>query len=159
MSGRHARAFSFEFFPPKMQQGMAKLAETSRALAQLKPHYVSVTFGAGGSTREGTYQAVTALQQTTGLEVVPHLSCIGVTRDEVRPMLERYRAMGVRRIVALRGDLPKDAHVHPLGLVPVRQRARGLCQRARRVLGERGLLPRVSPRSARPGHRHQELHP
>jgi methylenetetrahydrofolate reductase (NADPH) len=108
MSGRHARAFSFEFFPPKNDQGTDKLLETSRALAPLKPHYVSVTFGAGGSTREGTLRTVTQLKKTTGLEVVPHLSCIGTTREEVHPILEQYRALGVRRVVALRGDLPKD---------------------------------------------------
>jgi methylenetetrahydrofolate reductase (NADPH) len=119
MSGRHTRAFSFEFFPPKNEQGAAKLTEASRALASLKPHYVSVTFGAGGSTREGTYQTVRELQQTTGLEVVPHLSCVGVRREEIRPLLDSYRALGVRRIVALRGDLPKDppnaASVPPKG--------------------------------------------
>ncbi|HEY3594778.1 MAG TPA: methylenetetrahydrofolate reductase [NAD(P)H], partial [Polyangiaceae bacterium] len=74
----------------------------------LRPHYVSVTFGAGGSTRDGTYQTVRHIGETTDLKVVPHLSCLGVSGEELRALLEQYRALGVRRIVALRGDLPRS---------------------------------------------------
>ena len=108
MSTRTARAFSFEFFPPKGESGAARLRETTRQLAPLKPHYVSVTFGAGGTTRDGTYQAVRQLRETTGLDVVPHLSCMGVSREHLEETLQRYQALGVRRIVALRGDPPQN---------------------------------------------------
>ena len=110
MSTRKTRAFSFEFFPPKGEQGTERLRETVRHLSPLKPQYVSVTFGAGGSTKDGTYQTARHIQKTTGLEVVPHLSCLGVTREALQETLERYRDLGVRRIVALRGD---DGAVRP----------------------------------------------
>jgi methylenetetrahydrofolate reductase (NADPH) len=115
MSSRKSRAFSFEFFPPKGEQGVERLRETTRALAPLSPQYVSVTFGAGGSTREGTFQTVRHIMQTTELEVVPHLSCLGVSREALQDVLQRYRALGVRRIVALRGDRPRDGTNIPGG--------------------------------------------
>jgi methylenetetrahydrofolate reductase (NADPH) len=108
MSSRKTRSFSFEFFPPKDDRGAARLDETVRQLAPLRPQYVSVTFGAGGSTRDGTYQAVRHIGSATGLTAVPHLSCLGVGRDALGELLERYRALGVRRIVALRGDKPRQ---------------------------------------------------
>jgi methylenetetrahydrofolate reductase (NADPH) len=98
---------SFEFFPPKDEKGSARLDETARQLGPLSPEYVSVTFGAGGSTRDGTYQTVRHLAETAGVTVVPHLSCLGISREALRELLERYRAMGVTRIVALRGDVPR----------------------------------------------------
>ncbi|HKQ69852.1 MAG TPA: methylenetetrahydrofolate reductase [NAD(P)H] [Polyangiaceae bacterium] len=107
MSIRKARAFSFEFFPPKDDQSAARLKETTRILAPLRPQYVSVTFGAGGTTRDGTYQAVRHIQESTGLEVVPHLSCLGTSREALQETLERYKSIGVKRIVALRGDKPQ----------------------------------------------------
>lgn len=115
MSTRKARAFSFEFFPPKGEQGTARLRDTVKHLAPLKPQYVSVTFGAGGSTRDGTYQTARQIQKTTGLEVVPHLSCLGVSRQTLEDTLQRYRTLGVHRIVALRGDKPRDGQVPPPG--------------------------------------------
>jgi len=115
MGTRKSRAFSFEFFPPKGEQGTERLRETIRVLAPLKPQYVSVTFGAGGSTRDGTYHTAREIQQTTGLEVVPHLSCLGSSRETLRQTLERYRSLGVRRIVALRGDKPNNGTSLPPG--------------------------------------------
>ena len=96
---------SFEFFPPQTPERLAKLAATSRQLAALKPEYFSVTFGAGGSTRERTLEAVQLLRND-GLNAAPHLSCIGSTRDNIRAMLITYKELGIKRIVALRGDLP-----------------------------------------------------
>jgi methylenetetrahydrofolate reductase (NADPH) len=96
---------SFEFFPPKTPEGRAKLRETWRRLAALKPQFFSVTFGAGGSTREGTLETVLEIRKE-GLEGVPHLSCIASTREEIAAQLERYRSHGIRHLVALRGDLP-----------------------------------------------------
>jgi methylenetetrahydrofolate reductase (NADPH) len=99
------RTFSLEFFPPRTPEGFAKLRATRRQLAQLKPAFCSVTFGAGGSTREGTLATVLEFR-AEGLEGVPHVSCIGGTRDSVREVLAQYRDRGIRHLVALRGDLP-----------------------------------------------------
>ncbi len=97
--------FSFEFFPPQTPEGVDKLRRTRAQLAQLKPAFFSVTFGAGGSTRDRTLETVLEIQ-SEGLPAAPHLSCIGSTRENVRAMLRRYQDAGIRRIVALRGDLP-----------------------------------------------------
>lgn len=99
------KTFSFEFFPPKTTDGRAKLQATATELAALGPAFVSVTFGAGGSARDGTLDATRDLQ-ALGLEVAPHLSCVGASRETLRAILDEYRARGVRRLVALRGDLP-----------------------------------------------------
>lgn len=96
---------SFEFFPPQTAEGAEKLRATRRQLAQLKPAFFSCTFGAGGSTRDRTLETVLEIQ-AEGLPAAPHLSCIGSTRDNVRAVLTRYQEAGIRRIVALRGDLP-----------------------------------------------------
>ncbi|MBP9653080.1 MAG: methylenetetrahydrofolate reductase [NAD(P)H] [Rhodocyclaceae bacterium] len=96
---------SFEFFPPQTAEGAEKLRATRRQLAQLKPAFFSCTFGAGGSTRDRTLETVLEIQ-AEGLPAAPHLSCIGSTRDNVRAILGRYRQAGIRRLVALRGDLP-----------------------------------------------------
>jgi methylenetetrahydrofolate reductase (NADPH) len=99
------RTFSFEFFPPQTPEGVDKLRATRRQLAQLNPAFFSVTFGAGGSTRDRTLETVLEIR-SEGLPAAPHLSCIGSTRDNVRAILKRYQEAGIRRIVALRGDLP-----------------------------------------------------
>ena len=96
---------SFEFFPPQTAEGAEKLRATRRQLAQLKPAFFSCTFGAGGSTRDRTLETVLEIQ-AEGLPAAPHLSCIGSTRENIRAVLERYQAADIRRIVALRGDLP-----------------------------------------------------
>jgi methylenetetrahydrofolate reductase (NADPH) len=100
-----ARDFSFEFFPPKTAAGKDKLRACWRQLAELKPRFFSVTFGAGGSTREGTLDTVLAIR-AEGHEAAPHLSCVASTRAEIAGQLERYREHGIRHLVALRGDVP-----------------------------------------------------
>jgi len=97
--------FSIEFFPPKTPEGAEKLRVTRAKLAELQPKYFSVTFGAGGSTQEGTLQTVQEIQ-AAGHEAAPHLSCVGATRASIRAVLKQYQDSGIRRIVALRGDLP-----------------------------------------------------
>ncbi|BBO58963.1 methylenetetrahydrofolate reductase [NAD(P)H] [Mycoavidus sp. B2-EB] len=96
---------SFEFFPPRTPAGMDKLRATCTQLAVLRPSFVSVTFGAGGSTQQGTLDTVLEIAQN-GLKAAPHLSCIGAARENVRAILARYRAHNIRHIIALRGDLP-----------------------------------------------------
>ncbi|MFN8961654.1 MAG: methylenetetrahydrofolate reductase, partial [Betaproteobacteria bacterium] len=102
------RTFSFEFFPPKTPEGADKLRAVRAKLAAVQPAFFSVTFGAGGSTREGTWNTVTEVA-AAGLAVAPHISCIGTTRASVRELLLAYRSRGIRRLVALRGDLPSGA--------------------------------------------------
>ena len=99
------RQFSLEFFPPRTPDGVAKLAATRAQLAQLKPAFCSVTFGAGGSTREGTLSTVLAIR-AEGMAAAPHLSCIGSAKEALRAVLEAYRGHGIDHLVALRGDLP-----------------------------------------------------
>ena len=102
-------SFSFELFPPRTPEGVAKLPSVIAQLAAVRPDYFSVTYGAGGSDQEGTYQTLLTVVEHTGLEVAPHLTCVGSTRDHVAALLDRYHEAGVRRIVALRGDLPATA--------------------------------------------------
>jgi len=98
---------SCEFFPPKSDEGAQNLRKVYQELAsKLKPEYFSVTFGAGGSTQARTFDTVREIQTDSGVEAAPHLSCIGSTKDGIRKILEDYRQQGIRRIVALRGDLP-----------------------------------------------------
>jgi len=97
---------SFEFFPPKTDEQRAQLDRTVAALKAHAPDYVSVTFGAGGSTLSYTGETVRRLHQRHGLEVAPHLSCVGGSRAEIAALLDEYRGAGYRRLVALRGDLP-----------------------------------------------------
>ena len=97
---------SFEFYPPKTDEQRAQLDRTVRKLKSQNPEFVSVTFGAGGSTLSYTPETVRRLRQTHGLNGVPHLSCMGGTREEIRELLNLYRALGCNRLIALRGDLP-----------------------------------------------------
>jgi methylenetetrahydrofolate reductase (NADPH) len=99
------RNFSFEFYPPKTPEGALKLQDTVKQLAQLHPDFFSVTFGAGGSTREGTLSTVLAIRDA-GHAAAPHISCIASTRAGLAEVIARYRAHGIRHIVALRGDMP-----------------------------------------------------
>ena len=99
--------FSCEFFPPKTDPGMEKLLLTSETLKQeINPAYFSVTFGAGGSTRERTFDAVAKVMHHTQVDTAPHLSCIGSTKDQILEILRRYQSQGIKRLVALRGDMP-----------------------------------------------------
>jgi methylenetetrahydrofolate reductase (NADPH) len=98
--------YSFEFFPPKTPEGITKLAATSKMLAALQPRFFSVTFGAGGSTRDHTFETVLDLRKNTGIEAAPHLSCISSTRENIRKALAAYQETGISHMVALRGDMP-----------------------------------------------------
>lgn len=100
------RVFSFEFFPPKTDEGAEKLRGVRGELAALKPRFFSVTFGAGGSTRDRTFDTVTEIQRDSGIDAAPHLSCIGSTKENIRDILAAYREAGITHIVALRGDMP-----------------------------------------------------
>ena len=101
----HPRVYSFEFFPPKTDQGVQNLRATRDELARLNPRFFSVTFGAGGSTQARTFETVIEIQQA-GQEAAPHLSCIGSAREELGSLLDAYRQEGISHIVALRGDMP-----------------------------------------------------
>jgi methylenetetrahydrofolate reductase (NADPH) len=102
-------SFSFELFPPRTPEAHAKLPATIAQLAAVRPNYFSVTHGAGGSDQGGTYETLLAVVKQTGVEAAPHLTCVGSTRAAVAAHLDRYREAGVKRIVALRGDLPATA--------------------------------------------------
>ncbi len=96
---------SFEFFPPKTAEGMDKLRETRTQLAKFNPEFYSVTFGAGGSTRDRTMDAVLEIQRD-GFQAAPHISCISSSKSEIRELLQAYQSQGIKRLVALRGDIP-----------------------------------------------------
>ncbi|MDP2247707.1 MAG: methylenetetrahydrofolate reductase [NAD(P)H] [Nitrosomonadales bacterium] len=96
---------SFEFFPPKTAEGIAKLRETRKQLAELKPKFFSVTFGAGGSTRDRTLDTVLEIQ-SEGYEAAPHISCISSSKEEIAALLKEYQNNNIRHLVALRGDIP-----------------------------------------------------
>ncbi len=98
-------AISFEFFPPKTPEGMDKLREARKALAQFNPEFFSVTFGAGGSTRDRTMETVLEIQ-SEGHQAAPHISCISSSKSEIRDLLHTYQAHGIKHLVALRGDVP-----------------------------------------------------
>lgn len=103
------QSFSFELFPPRTPEGVAKLPAVIGQLASVGPSYFSVTHGAGGSNQDGTYETLLAVVEHAGVEAVPHLTCVGSTRAHVAGLLDRYKHAGVKRIVALRGDLPATA--------------------------------------------------
>jgi methylenetetrahydrofolate reductase (NADPH) len=102
---QYPQQFSFEFFPPKTPEGAEKLVKVRNTLGALKPKYFSVTFGAGGSTQQGTLDTVSEIQ-SSGFEAAPHLSCVGSTKNNIREILKTYMDKGIHRIVALRGDMP-----------------------------------------------------
>jgi methylenetetrahydrofolate reductase (NADPH) len=104
---KRPRTFSCEFFPPRDAEGAEQLRAAVGELAVLQPEYFSVTFGAGGSTRDGTFETVKEIHDH-GLAAAPHISGLSSTRAEIRALLDRYRALGIARLVVLRGDHPKD---------------------------------------------------
>ncbi|HUB30730.1 MAG TPA: methylenetetrahydrofolate reductase [NAD(P)H] [Terracidiphilus sp.] len=106
---RKELSFSFELFPPRTPEGVERLPHVLSRLASVGPSFFSITHGAGGSDQDGTYQTLLTVAQHTGVETAPHLTCVGSTRAKVGALLDRYREAGVRRIVALRGDLPATA--------------------------------------------------
>lgn len=103
---KYPRIFSLEFFPPKNHEAEDAFRTNLAKLAALKPKFCSVTFGAGGTTREKTFETVVEIQRNTGIEAAPHISCIASTKTSVREVLEAYKNQGIRHIVALRGDMP-----------------------------------------------------
>src|ERR1035438_1771188 len=103
----HRPSISFEFFPPKSEEAGAQLERTIAELSPLEPAFVSVTYGAGGSTREKTLEIVSRIRRQTGIEAMAHLTCVGATRDEIGAVVSRLAAAGVTNIMALRGDPPK----------------------------------------------------
>jgi len=106
---KYTKKFSFEFFPPKTPEAVGKLQTTQERLAELKPDFFSVTFGAGGSTRERTFETVMDIYHKTGIDGVPHISCIGSTTEEIQDVLNTYMDEGIKKVVALRGDLPSGS--------------------------------------------------
>ncbi|MBL8644656.1 MAG: methylenetetrahydrofolate reductase [Rhodospirillaceae bacterium] len=118
VSGQNPIRVSFEFFPPRTEAMYEQLWASIERLAPLKPSFVSVTYGAGGSTRERTHEVVDRIQREKGLKAAAHLTCVAATRDEVDEVARRYWASGIRHIVALRGDPPDGAtryEPHPGG--------------------------------------------
>ncbi len=103
---------SFEFFPPRTPEGITQLREVATQLATLSPRYFSVTYGAGGSTQESTFDVSVEIKQATNLEVAPHISCISSTKDKIKKILHHYKQHGIHRLVALRGDLPSGMGSH-----------------------------------------------
>lgn len=103
---KYAQNFSLEFFPPRTEAGSEKLKSVIQELGELKPQYMSVTYGAGGTTQEKTLETVKYIQENTEFAAAPHLTCIGATAESVSALLDTYASIGVKRIVALRGDLP-----------------------------------------------------
>ena len=99
--------FSFEFFPPKTPEGLTALFETVEALGPLEPDYVSVTYGAGGTTRDGTLEIADRIKRDHGIETMAHLSCVGETREGLAAILDRFAEAGVENVLALRGDPPR----------------------------------------------------
>jgi methylenetetrahydrofolate reductase (NADPH) len=99
--------FSVEFFPPKTPEGLTQLFETVDALRSLEPSFVSVTYGAGGATREGTIEISERIKRDYGLETMAHLSCVGETRDGLARILDRFQEIGIENVLALRGDPPR----------------------------------------------------
>jgi methylenetetrahydrofolate reductase (NADPH) len=104
----HRKLYSAEFYPPRTPEGAARLRAVRAQLAQLKPAFFSVTFGAGGSTREGTLATVLEIREE-GIPAAPHISCVGGSRASLRDVLAQYRSNGIRHLVALRGDLPSGS--------------------------------------------------
>ena len=106
---RDKPSFSFEFFPPRSEKASEELYQTIRDLEAYRPSFVSVTYGAGGTTRQRTHELVIRIRRTTTIPTIPHLTCVGHTKAEIQAILERYAAEGVGNILALRGDPPEGA--------------------------------------------------
>jgi methylenetetrahydrofolate reductase (NADPH) len=136
---KHPTTFSFEFFPPRSDEAAGQLFEEIRKLESLKPTFVSVTYGAGGSTRERTHNLVLRIRQQTSLEAVPHLTCVCHSREELQAIVTRYAGAGVSNILALGGDLPKDRANHDRSTDGFRY-ASGLVSYIRQ-LGASGIHP------------------
>src|SRR5574341_965199 len=106
--GQNGPVFSFEFFPPKTEAGEQTLYRTIDRLRELNPTFVSVTYGAGGSTRDKTVDLVRRIKHDLGIEAMAHLTCVGADRAEIESVLQRLHASGIENVLALRGDPPRD---------------------------------------------------
>ena len=151
MTSQAGPAFSLEFFPPRDEAASKRLIEGAKQMLVIEPHYVSVTFGAGGSTREGTLDTV-RMMRGLGCDAAPHLSCIGASHDDLKELLARYRDEGVRRIVALRGDMPSGMGADAAGAL---RHANDLVEFIRRETGdwfhiEVAAYPEMHPQAAGP---------
>ncbi len=145
------KTFSVELFPPRTEQGFEKLTATIAELSTLKPLYFSVTYGAGGSTQERTFQTIDWLREQ-GIETAPHISCIGSHKAEIDEILERYQQQGISRLVALRGDLPSGAG---LGELDELRYANELVEHIRETTGDHfhievAAYPEYHPQAANP---------
>ncbi|CAM3349282.1 methylenetetrahydrofolate reductase [NAD(P)H] [Paracoccus nototheniae] len=141
---------SFEFFPPKTLDASFRLWETARALAPLAPDFVSVTYGAGGTTRQLTHEAVTTINRQFGLQVAAHLTCVEATKAETMEIVQSYADAGIREIVALRGDAPKGADrftPHPEGFASSVELIRAIAARGDMTIRV-GAYPEPHPDSA-----------
>ena len=145
----YAPPVSFELFPPKTEAGIDKLGETVDRLAAIGPEYFSVTYGAGGSTRERTARVVEMVRGRTPAPVVPHLTCVGATRDEIDAQVRDLWARGIRGIVALRGDLPEGETTPPDGYHDGAELVAGLRRVADFDLSV-AAYPEVHPEAASP---------
>lgn len=140
---------SFEFFPPQTLDASFRLWETVQALAPMGPNFVSVTYGAGGTTRKLTHEAVSAIRHNYGLNVAAHLTCVDATKAETLEIADAYKAAGVREIVALRGDAPKGATrftPHPEGFANSVELVAALAERGFKV--RVGAYPERHPDAA-----------
>jgi len=139
--------FSFEFFPPKTEQGWLNLRAALKSLAVLEPDFVSVTYGAGGSTRDRTLELTKSLQQDFGIEAMAHLSCVGATREELSAILDGIVAAGIQNVLALRGDPPRgetEWRPHPGGLSYSTELAALISERYQLGIGA-ACFPEVHP--------------
>lgn len=144
---------SFEFFPPQTLDASFRLWETVQMLAPLKPSFVSVTYGAGGTTRKLTHEAVGAIHRNYGLNVAAHLTCVDATRAETMEIADAYAAAGVTEIVALRGDAPKGAErftAHPEGFASSVELVEALARSGKFKIRV-GAYPEPHPDAAHPG--------
>ncbi|MEO0994180.1 MAG: methylenetetrahydrofolate reductase [NAD(P)H] [Pseudomonadota bacterium] len=146
---RPTPSISFEFFPPKSAMAGQALWDSVQRLAPLGPRFVSVTYGAGGSTRERTLSAILAIRDRAGLDVAGHLTCVGASRDEVLRVARSYERLGCRRIVALRGDAPAGQTFapHPEGFASSVDLVRGLWQQTEAEIWV-GAYPEPHPEAA-----------
>jgi methylenetetrahydrofolate reductase (NADPH) len=155
MQKKYPAKFSFEFFPPRTPESAGKLQMTQERLAKFKPDFFSVTFGAGGSTRDRTLETVLDVREKTGIEGIPHISCIGYMPDQIKEILEHYKEEDIKSLVVLRGDMPSGTS----GLGPLRY-ANELVEFIRNEFGdyfyiEVAAYPEVHPQA--PSVRHDLL--
>ena len=151
IAAKEEPVFSFEFFPPKTEDGEANLRGALSGLTELEPDFVSVTYGAGGSTRERTLEITRWLKNDIGVEAMAHLTCVGASRDELSATLDRIAAAGIENVLALRGDPPKgqpDWIAHPHGLNYSHELAALITERHPQLAVGAACFPEVHPQAA-----------